>query len=99
MAVIIVDGDKCTGCKVCELACSMTKHNVFNPRKSYIRILSHEDLGLYLPALKPDCDSCGKCVELCPADALKIITTGEAAVFMKKTKIGSFPAPLISREV
>ena len=29
----------CTGCKICELICSMAKHGEYNPKKSHIRIL------------------------------------------------------------
>ena len=94
--VIIVDADECTGCRVCELICSITKQGEFNPEKSYIRIITNNDFGVYLPVLKTECDFCGKCVEWCPTQALKIAELGEAAIMRRKSKIGSFPIPVVS---
>lgn len=36
---LIFNVDCCTGCKICELICSMAKHGEYNPKKSHIRIL------------------------------------------------------------
>ena len=93
---MILNADECTGCRVCELTCSMTKQGEFNPKKSYIRVLANKDFGVYLPVLKTECDFCGKCVEWCPEQALKISGLGEAAIMMRKSKIGRFPIPLVS---
>lgn len=93
---IIFAGDVCTGCRVCELTCSMAKHGEYNPRKSYIRVIANNDFGVYLPVLKTECDFCGKCIELCPEQALKIYELGQAAVMMRKCRIGRFPLPLVS---
>ena len=94
--VIIVDAEGCTGCRVCELICSITKQGEFNPEKSYIRIITNNDFGVYLPVLKTECDFCGKCVEWCPEQALRIAELGEAAILRRKSKIGSFPIPVVS---
>ena len=93
---IIFNGDVCTGCRVCELTCSMAKHGEYNPKKSYIRVIANNDFGVYLPVLKTACDFCGKCIELCPERALKIFELEQAAVMMRKCKIGRFPLPLVS---
>ena len=92
---IILDGDLCTGCRVCELTCSMAKQGEYNPKKSYIRVLANKDFGVYLPVLTTECDFCGKCVELCPEQALKISEPGETAIMMRTAKIGRFAVPLI----
>ena len=94
--VIIVDADACTGCRVCELVCSMTKQGEYNPRKSYIRVIGNNDFGVYLPALKTECDYCGKCVEWCPTEALKISEPGAAAIMMRQSKMGRFTVPFIA---
>ena len=91
---IILDGDLCTGCRVCELTCSMVKLGVYNPKKSYIKVLANNDFGVYLPVLTTECDFCGKCVELCPEEALKISDLGEAAILMRTSKVGRFAIPL-----
>jgi len=33
---IILNAEECTGCRVCELTCTITKQGEFNPKKSYI---------------------------------------------------------------
>ena len=92
---IIVDADMCTGCRVCELTCSMTKQGEYNPKRSFIRIMANSDFGVYIPVLKTECDFCGKCIELCPEGALKISELGETAIMMRNSKKGCFPLPLV----
>ena len=92
---IILDGDMCTGCRVCELTCSMAKHGEYNPKKSYIRVIANNNFGVYLPVLTMECDFCGKCIELCPEQALKISESKETAIMMRTSKIGRFAIPFI----
>ena len=93
---IIADAENCTGCRICELICSMTKQGEFNPRKSSIQILTNNDFGVYLPVIKTECDFCGECVEWCPMQVLQIVGLKEAALMRAKSRIGSFPVPVIS---
>ena len=63
-----VDVNKCTGCRVCEYACSMEKYKVFNPSKSRIRVVRmypHTNAAI-------TCKSCQDvpCVLACPRKAL-----------------------------
>lgn len=50
---IIVDVDKCTGCRSCEMACSAfhcePKYSSINPARSRIRILMDEINDVYVP--------------------------------------------------
>ncbi len=59
---------KCTGCVVCEYACSMEKEATFNPVKSRIRAVR---LGT-LSNITMTCRTCEEapCVLACPKDAL-----------------------------
>ena len=93
--VFIVDADKCTGCKVCELVCSMVQAKEYNPDKSYIKIIRNAKLDINIPVIHVRCDFCGKCLEWCFEKAIKFVTLEEAAIMRKDTKIGCFPAPLI----
>ena len=36
---LTLDAGKCTGCKICELACSAKHEGVFNPRKARLKII------------------------------------------------------------
>jgi carbon-monoxide dehydrogenase iron sulfur subunit len=69
MRKIITDLEKCTGCKTCELVCSFERETVFNPKKSAIRVVKEERIGLDGPVV---CQLCRhpKCVEACPEGAL-----------------------------
>jgi TPP-dependent indolepyruvate ferredoxin oxidoreductase alpha subunit len=63
------DTDKCIGCNVCELVCSVEKEKTFNPTKSRIR-------GLRLDVfsnIAVTCRACkdAPCVVSCPKDALR----------------------------
>jgi NAD-dependent dihydropyrimidine dehydrogenase PreA subunit len=91
--VLIVDGEKCTGCGICELICSMEKMGEYNPRKSYIKLLRNRELDINMITLDPRCDFCNKCVEWCPAGVLKFASWEEAAIIRKENKLGIYPAP------
>jgi ferredoxin len=95
--VLIVDADKCTGCNVCELACSMAKHGEYNPRKSFIQVMKNREMSVDIVTLDVRCDFCNKCVEWCLARAIEFVSLPEAAVIRKQNKIGRFPAPLFTQ--
>ncbi|MBM4428865.1 MAG: 4Fe-4S dicluster domain-containing protein [Chloroflexi bacterium] len=65
---IICDPVKCVGCGDCELACSMTKHQVFDPSLSRIRTVRIEPIVM----LSVTCRTCADapCVLACPRNAL-----------------------------
>jgi len=69
--LVIVDIDKCTGCRICELACSLYNEKECNPEKSRIRIVRSEEKGIIytIPVL---CQQCEKplCMEMCPVEAI-----------------------------
>ena len=66
------NSEKCTGCRVCQLICSFTFSQEFNPDLSHIRI--HNPYG-YKPQLMflDSCKGCGLCVEHCIYNALEIV--------------------------
>ncbi|NIS83061.1 MAG: 4Fe-4S dicluster domain-containing protein [Anaerolineales bacterium] len=68
MARIEVFADKCTGCRLCELACSLQKTNTFNPKLARIRVRHRED-ELYTPALCTQCED-EWCVKACPQEVI-----------------------------
>lgn len=94
---IIIKMEKCTGCRICELICSMEKTGEYNPRKSYIKVLRNRELDVNIPSIDVRCNQCGKCVEWCPTDALDIMGWDQAAILRKENKQGVMPAPFLSR--
>ncbi|MBD3157426.1 MAG: 4Fe-4S dicluster domain-containing protein [Candidatus Lokiarchaeota archaeon] len=67
--VLLVDMEKCTGCKQCALACSLTKEDLFDPLRSRIKILKREKTAMSVQLL---CEQCSghPCTDACPEDAL-----------------------------
>ncbi len=67
--LLLIDGDKCTGCSMCVLACSFTKTNSFNPARSRIRLINQEEEGEIVPVLCQQCEE-PVCMACCPVDAI-----------------------------
>lgn len=82
--VIVVDSTKCTGCRICEDACSFSKTESFSPIQSRIKIIKDEALGIAVPVL---CAHCAEppCQYSCPLDLISVdkstgwVVTREAA--------------------
>ena len=66
--VLVVDQQKCTGCRQCELVCSVYHTGSSNPSRSRIKVFKWEHAGIYLPMI---CNHCEKayCLEVCPTKA------------------------------
>jgi carbon-monoxide dehydrogenase iron sulfur subunit len=69
--VLVIDPEKCTGCRKCEMVCSVFHYGTSDPSRSLIKVLKWEHIGFYLPVT---CMSCEKpfCTEVCPAKACRI---------------------------
>ena len=62
------DPDKCIGCRLCELACSMSKENTFNPKKAQIKVHFIGIPEVPVPLFNRHCDTCGgkpQCLKYC----------------------------------
>jgi len=67
--ILIVDMDKCVGCKLCSVTCSLVNENVFSPARSRIRVYLDESSYLPIPVL---CEHCSDppCQPVCPTAAI-----------------------------
>lgn len=92
--VLIVDTDKCTGCRACELACSISKTAEFNPRQANIRVMKNKEMDINMVTLSVKCDFCNACVNACLPGAIKFVDFKEAVITWKAVRVGSMPAPL-----
>lgn len=68
--ILLLDVEKCTGCRICELACSFEKEKKFDPAKSRISVISWFKEGLSIPILCQQCDA-APCVDACPTAAIE----------------------------
>lgn len=66
---LVVDYEKCTGCRNCEMACSVSHVGACNPAKSAVRIVKWESIGLDVPVICQQCEE-PACANVCPVQAI-----------------------------
>lgn len=69
--VLFVDWEKCTGCRLCEMACSIRHEGECNPQLSRIRIVTFPGWGASFPSTCAAC-TVALCKEVCPVGAICI---------------------------
>lgn len=67
--MLVVDHEKCTGCRLCEMVCSVKNTGVNNPSRSRIHIVKWPMEGFELPMLCQQCEI-APCIAVCPTGAL-----------------------------
>mmetsp|Transcript_6262 Transcript_6262/g.3509 ORF Transcript_6262/g.3509 Transcript_6262/m.3509 type:complete len:161 (-) Transcript_6262:675-1157(-) len=67
--IYIVDSERCTGCRLCEIICSVKHTGVSNPARSSIHIIKWDNEGFYLPMLCQHCQDAA-CMAICPKGAI-----------------------------
>ena len=67
--MMVVDHTKCTGCRLCEMACSVKHTGVNNPTRARIHVIKWPMEGFELPMLCQQCEQ-APCIAVCPKDAL-----------------------------
>ncbi|MBW2027440.1 MAG: 4Fe-4S dicluster domain-containing protein [Deltaproteobacteria bacterium] len=67
--VLIVDPSLCTGCRTCELICSIKNEGVANPTLARIRVIADKYQGVRVPMICQQCRD-APCMCVCPSGAL-----------------------------
>jgi anaerobic carbon-monoxide dehydrogenase iron sulfur subunit len=67
--VLAINYEKCTGCRLCELVCSVKHDGVSNPDRSRIKVIKWESQGLYIPMSCQQCQD-APCMIVCPVKAI-----------------------------
>jgi anaerobic carbon-monoxide dehydrogenase iron sulfur subunit len=66
--VIVAIPEKCMGCRLCELVCSLNKMRCFDPERAYIHVTEGAP-GIFFPI---KCDHCknAPCINICERKAI-----------------------------
>lgn len=68
--LILIDPEKCTGCRMCEMVCSVKHEGCSNPARARIGVIKWEKNGFYLPMVCQQCEK-APCSAVCPVKAVK----------------------------
>ncbi len=67
--MLLVDHSRCTGCRLCEVACSVKNGGAANPTLARIAVIKWEPICVETPMLCQQCES-APCMAICPVKAL-----------------------------
>lgn len=67
--MIVLDYDKCIGCRTCETVCSLIHEGRINPVEARISIVKYEQVGVNIPTLCQKCED-PACMAACPMKAI-----------------------------
>lgn len=68
--ILVIDANKCTGCRLCEQVCSVMHEGSVNPHRARIKIMKWEIEGSVLPMVCRQCDD-APCMNICPMGAIE----------------------------
>lgn len=66
---LMLNHEKCTGCRLCELVCAVKHDGISNPTRSRIKVMKWEMEGLYIPMSCQQCQD-APCENGCPVGAI-----------------------------
>jgi carbon-monoxide dehydrogenase iron sulfur subunit len=66
---LVIDYEKCVGCRTCEMACSIHHERAISPSLSRISIIQWEMPGQGVPITCAHCES-APCASICPVGAI-----------------------------
>ncbi|AYO29958.1 4Fe-4S dicluster domain-containing protein [Biomaibacter acetigenes] len=81
--ILTISPDKCIGCRSCELICSFSKIQAFNPKSARISVLAFDDVAVSVPVMCMQCDE-PSCMKVCPVSAIAKIPDGTVLIDDKK---------------
>lgn len=68
--IMTVDHERCTGCRLCEMVCSVKKEGASDPARARIHVIKWEMEGLYVPMFCQHCEE-PLCAAVCPVRAIE----------------------------
>ncbi len=77
---VVIDAQKCSGCRACESVCSLKHEMASNPAKARVHIVKWEQEGIFVPVSCMRCEIAA-CERACPQGAtFRNYTTGAMEV-------------------
>jgi len=67
--VVLIEQDKCTGCRLCEMVCSVKHEGVSNPARARIHVIKWFSEAFEMPMICQQCME-APCIVVCPKNAL-----------------------------
>ncbi len=86
MKIITVNIEKCTGCRLCELACSLKNNGECNPATAMLQVVGFDEL-FSIPIMCPQCEK-PACANVCPTTAIVRDQATGTLVISKEKCIG-----------
>ncbi|PKM92744.1 MAG: 4Fe-4S ferredoxin [Elusimicrobia bacterium HGW-Elusimicrobia-4] len=87
MKYLNIDAAKCSGCRMCELACSFVKEKKIIPNLARVNVIADFSKGLSTPVVCMQCED-APCVNVCPTKSLSRNFTSGAVVVSAEKCIG-----------
>ncbi len=75
--ILFFNPSQCSGCGICEMACSLQNAGRCASGDSYIRVLRHPRLGTAVVTVGTRCKRCRQCVNLCTLQAIRFADEAE----------------------
>ena len=66
--MLFIEPSKCTGCRTCELVCSIKNEGMANPALSRIQVIAYKNQGVRVPMTCQQCEQ-PVCITVCPVGA------------------------------
>jgi anaerobic carbon-monoxide dehydrogenase iron sulfur subunit len=66
---IVIQYEKCVGCRTCEMVCSLGHENEISPFRSRIRVIKWEETAHSIPVNCRQCED-APCQKVCPVQAI-----------------------------
>ncbi|MFH1243179.1 MAG: 4Fe-4S dicluster domain-containing protein [Pseudomonadota bacterium] len=83
--VLVIQEENCTGCRLCELACSSFKEGSFIPERSRVKVIYNALEGWSRPSVCLQCED-PMCMAVCPAEAISRAATPQGDPFVQVDK-------------
>jgi carbon-monoxide dehydrogenase iron sulfur subunit len=83
--ILVITPERCIGCRTCELICSFTKIQEFNPKTSRVCVFSYDEAAISVPMMCMQCEE-PSCMVVCPLSAIS--KTEQGVLIDEKKCIG-----------